>query len=201
MARARTARRSASRRTSTTRTTTTRERGGAGRVLLPVVIIGTAIAGVLLFERLARAGQQNVTPPIAPPPPYPLPPPPPPPDQGPPVEAVADAPLPAGAQRARVTATVLNVREQPSVNSRTVSRVRQGTGLAIIEAGPPSPGPGSQAGWQKIRTPRGVDGYVSADYISYGETPNTLLPFNTGSPFNAGAAPVVGGYGYYPTYY
>ena len=171
------ARRSRARTTTTRRTTTSRSGGGGlGRILVPVAILGGITAAILLLPRLAQAGQQPAFPP-APPGPNPLPPPPgpgPAPAPGIQTEPVADAPLPAGARLARTTGSDVNVRSGPGTNTTIVSRLPRGAGVAIIEAGPPSPGPGS-GGWWRVRTSRGIDGYVAQELIQFvgGGAPNT----------------------------
>lgn len=147
---------------TTTRTSRTRtSKGGLAKYLLPAAALG--VGAYLLWPKKALAAGP-VTPQI--PPPAPTPPTP----SGPALEPVAAAALPPGATPARVTASSLFVRETPADNGRAVSRVPQGATLAIIEAGPPSPPtPAAPRGWQKIRTPRGIDGYVSVEYIEIGQ--------------------------------
>jgi len=79
----------------------------------------------------------------------------PPPAEKPPPGAVRTATI--GAPRG------VNVRAfPPSVNARILARLPQGSRVGIMEVGPPlPPTAGMQEGWQKIRTSRGVDGYVA----------------------------------------
>ena len=156
---------------TTTRSTTVSKRdgGGAGRYVLPAVALA-AIGAYLLWPRLARAGTtpgQIVPPPT--PTPNQLPPPTP---TGPAVEPVADAALPAGARLARIIGSndvPLNVRAGPGTNTAVVSRLPRGAGVAIIDGGEASAqaGPGSQLGWWRIRTSRGINGYVAQEFLDF----------------------------------
>lgn len=179
-----------SRTTAMTRTTSTSSgrnsgRGGDGIGKYLVPLGGLALAGILLWPRISRAGQSEVQP--LPPTPAPTP--------GrvpapvdPLIEPVAAGTYPPQTQPARVNITsgVLNVRSAPSNTASIVSKVQRGTTLGIVEAQAPVPGPGSTKGWLKIRTPRNYDGYVASEYLEIGAAPAATLVAGFYNPQGAG---------------
>lgn len=168
-------------RTTVSRTTTRGGGGGgAARWVLPAAVVG-GLALYLLWPRRVSATPLQPQPQIGPPPFVP------PPASGVVTEPVADAQLPAGARRGRISGNDVNVRAGPGTNTAIVSRLNRGTGIAIVEAGPPSPGPGSQAGWWRVRTPRGINGYVAQELFTFEGGAQALLPGPgiQGAPFVA----------------
>ena len=56
-------------------------------------------------------------------------------------------------EQVRVTASALNVREQPDINAKIITTVARGTVLQVLE---------SSEKWLKVKTDGGIAGYVSA---------------------------------------
>ena len=150
--------------TRSTRTSRSSGRGGSlARFLLPVAALG--IGAYLLWPRTASAA---VLPPpgTAPSPPNPLPPPPPPPSGGGiSIEPVADAPLTGGTSRGRITGSDVVVRNGFSDTSPVVSRLPLNAGVAVMIGPPAPPTPNAPQGRIRVRTARGAEGYVAAQFV------------------------------------
>ena len=148
-----------------TRTTSTsrssRSGGGLARFLLPAAALG--IGAYLLWPK--RADAAVLPPPEPAPSPFPLPPPPVP-SSAVTIEPVADAPLVEGTSRGRIVGgTDITVRNGPADNATIVSRLPQGAGVAIMIAPLAPPTPLAPQGRLLVRTARGKEGYVAAQYI------------------------------------
>ena len=173
------------RRSTRTRSTNIRRSSGSGggiaRFLLPAAALG--IGAYLLWPKTAAAA---VLPPPgpAPGPPNPLPPPPlPPPPAGTPIEAVADAPLTAGTSRGRITGSNVLVRNGFTDTSPIVSSLPLNAGVAVMIGPPSPPTPSAPQGRLRVRTARGAEGYVAAQYVRIDAQPE---PATAGYFYNRG---------------
>lgn len=168
MAARRTARRPARRTTRRTTSSVTRSSGGnnLARYLLPVAALG--IGAYLLWPKTANAAlPPSPAPGPAPGPPNALPPPPRPSN----VEPVADAPLTPGTSRGRITGSDVLVRSSYTDNAPVLSSLPLNAGVAVL-IGPPGPAtPNAPKGRLKVRTARGVEGYVATQYVRIDEQP------------------------------
>lgn len=82
----------------------------------------------------------------------------------PPPEPVA-APAPQTQRElgpGHVTATALNVREEPSADAPILTTVRRGATLHLLE---------ENDGWYRVRVASGGEGWVSAKYVAMGAPP------------------------------
>ena len=61
-----------------------------------------------------------------------------------------------------VTATALNVREEPTTDSAVLTMLRRGASLQLIE---------EKEGWYRVRVASGRTGWVSAQYVARGTAP------------------------------
>ena len=153
------------RRSTRSRSTSRSSRGSGGslaRFLLPAAALG--IGAYLLWPKPASAAVLPPTPPgPAPGPPNPLPPPPAP---GIGIEPVADAPLTGGTSRGRiVNGTDIVVRNGFTDTSPIVSRLPQGAGVAVLIGPPAPPTANAPQGRIRVRTARGAEGYVAAQFV------------------------------------
>lgn len=155
----------ATRRTTRRTTTTTRSSSGGGsgiaRYLLPAAALG--IGAYLFWPKTANAALPPSPGPIPPPSPNPLPPPPVP--GATPVEPVADAPLSEGLSRGRITGSNVLVRNGFADNSPIVSSLPLNAGVAVFIGPPAPPTPNAPQGRIRVRTARGAEGYVAAQYV------------------------------------
>lgn len=168
--RSRAAARGRARGRTTTRTTTStrtiRGGGGAAKYVLPAAVVAGLV--YLLWPRKdAIAGQPPV---IGPQPPI-TPPVTPPPQPGIPTEQAVDAPLPAGATRARInTPSGARLRADADVNSATLALLPNGAGVAVsVQAS--ANGPGS-AGWWRVRTAGNREGWVAQELLEFATPEN-----------------------------
>ena len=86
-----------------------------------------------------------------------------------PVQPVAPQPL----GPARVSATALNVRAEPSVDADVLTTLRRNTALTLLE---------ERAGWYSVKLASGQVGWVSAQYVSLGDAPKTVARRRGGCP-------------------
>ena len=157
------------RRSTRSRSTSRSSRGSGGslaRFLLPAAALG--IGAYLLWPRTASAA---VLPPPgpAPGPPNPLPPPPAP---GISIEPVADAPLTGGTSRGRITGSDVVVRNGFSDTSPVVARLPLNAGVAVMIGPPAPPTPNAPQGRIRVRTARGAEGYVAAQFVRIDAQPS-----------------------------
>ena len=149
---------------ATARRSTRRSGGGSSsglaRFLLPAAAIG--IGAYLLWPKRAYAGPPL---PAPPPSPTPLPPPPVPGGGGGGVEPVADAPLSEGTSRGRITGANVVVRNGPGDNAAVVSTLPLNAGVAVMIAPQTPPTPNAPQGRVLVRTARGAQGYVAAQFV------------------------------------
>ena len=61
-----------------------------------------------------------------------------------------------------VTATALNVREEPTTDGAVLTMLQRGASLELIE---------EKEGWYRVRVASGQTGWVSAQYVSRGTAP------------------------------
>ena len=157
--------------TRTTSSRSSRSGGSLARFLLPVAALG--IGAYLLWPRTASAA---VLPPPAPGPapgpPNPLPPPPAPGGGGISIEPVADAPLTGGTSRGRITGSDVVVRNGFSDTSPVVSRLPLNAGVAVMIGPPAPPTPNAPQGRIRVRTARGAEGYVAAQFVRIDAQPS-----------------------------
>ena len=145
---------------ATARRSTSRSGGstsGLARFLLPAAAIG--IGAYLLWPKRANAAPSPL------PNPNPIQPPPPQIPSGSAVEPVADAPLGEGTSRGRITGSNVLVRNGPNDNSPVVSTLPRNAGVAVMIAPLTPPTPNAPQGRVLVRTARGAQGYVAAEYV------------------------------------
>ena len=157
------------RRSTRSRSTSRSSRGSGGslaRFLLPAAALG--IGAYLLWPKTASAA---ILPPPdpAPGPPNPLPPPPAP---GIGIEPVADAPLTGGTSRGRITRNDVVVRNGFSDTSPVLARLPLNAGVAVMIGPPAPPTPNAPQGRIRVRTARGAEGYVAAQFVRIDAQPS-----------------------------
>lgn len=87
-----------------------------------------------------------------------------------------------------VTTDTLNVRAGPGITHKVVAQVKRGTVLTVLER--------SQLGdWLRVRTPAGVEGWVSSRYVTSGPGTGNLGPGQAPqAPSSGGRTASVPGY-------